>query len=702
MKIKTIKTGPGQKVHYQVLSGTAEQKARQFLMANTGLFQMEPDLKGLVLDRVQTSPGGKHVRFYQSYRGIRIYKSDIVISINHSDKVSFYMSNYHPGVMLDNLRPTISSEKALSFAIRAINKNGELYAEPHVELMILPLAEGHKLGYRVMLPSKDPLGDWEIFVDSDDGATIWINELTEYGSNKAFGLNKAFNPDPLTSAAHYYGTSGYVDNNDADHTSLNNERVPVNLYDLEFSGGLYKLNGPYVKITDFENPIIAPVTNSSANFDYNRSESGFEDVMAYYHIDAIQRYLQSMGFTNVQNGPIDVDTHGLNGADNSHYLPGTNRLAFGEGGVDDAEDADVIWHEYGHAIQHAQISGSFGYELRALGEGFGDYWAGSFSASISTWENAFVFTWDAGITSSGTGEIWPGRRLDENYLYDDFGNNALLPSIHDKGKIWSATLWDIHNDLGRNVTDKLSIQSHYYLNSSATMQDAADALFKADTALYTASHTPALRNSLQERGFLVPLGVSISGPSSLGFMETGWYTASLDGGYSSGTVGYQWYKKSDGASTWSSRGSGSNPHPEKMISTNFTLKVIATRGSETAEATKYITYNAGGGFDPKILILPKSYSLAQNHPNPFNPITTIKYELPEASSVTLVIYDLRGNEVTRWVMDNETAGYKRKTWNATDKHGNKVPAGVYLLKMTAESKVTNRVFSQTLKMVLIK
>ena len=102
---------------------------------------------------------------------------------------------------------------------------------------------------------------------------------------------------------------------------------------------------------------------------------------------------------------------------------------------------------------------------------------------------------------------------------------------------------------------------------------------------------------------------------------------------------------------------------------------------------------------PKI---PKAFALESNYPNPFNPSTLIRYSLPVPSSVTLVIYDLRGNEVTRWVMDNETAGYKRKTWNATDKHGNKVPAGVYLLKMTAESKVTNRVFSQTLKMVLIK
>ncbi len=160
-------------------------------------------------------------------------------------------------------------------------------------------------------------------------------------------------------------------------------------------------------------------------------------------------------------------------------------------------------------------------------------------------------------------------------------------------------------------------------------------------------------------------------------------------------------KKEEEASSWSFRGS-SNPHSERMVSTNFNLKVIATKGSETADATKYVTYGSGGGFDPKILILPESYALSQNYPNPFNPTTTIKYELPEASSIALAIYDLRGNEVTRWTNGNEPAGYKRKTWDATDKNGNKVPAGIYLLKLTAESKESQQIFTETRKMVLLK
>ncbi len=71
-------------------------------------------------------------------------------------------------------------------------------------------------------------------------------------------------------------------------------------------------------------------------------------------------------------------------------------------------------------------------------------------------------------------------------------------------------------------------------------------------------------------------------------------------------------------------------------------------------------------------------------------------------SIALVIYDLRGNEVISWTNGNESGGYKRKIWNATDKNGNKVPAGIYLLKLTAESKESRQVFTETRKMVLLK
>ena len=79
--------------------------------------------------------------------------------------------------------------------------------------------------------------------------------------------------------------------------------------------------------------------------------------MSYYHIDTLQRYIQSLGFQNINNRSIKVNVNGT-AADNSFYSPTTKALTFGTGGVDDAEDAGIIAHEYGHSIQDNQVLAS--------------------------------------------------------------------------------------------------------------------------------------------------------------------------------------------------------------------------------------------------------------------------------------------------------------------------------------------------------
>ena len=94
----------------------------------------------------------------------------------------------------------------------------------------------------------------------------------------------------------------------------------------------------------------------------------------------------------LKSGGVKFDPSGLSGADNSHYLGGSGQLAFGEGGVDDAEDADVIVHEFGHALSdHASPLSNTGLERRAIDEGYGDYFAASYSRKFSdyNWENIF-------------------------------------------------------------------------------------------------------------------------------------------------------------------------------------------------------------------------------------------------------------------------------------------------------------------------
>jgi len=94
--------------------------------------------------------------------------------------------------------------------------------------------------------------------------------------------------------------------------------------------------------------------------------------------------------------------------------------------------------------------------------------------------------------------------------------------------------------------------------------------------------------------------------------------------------------------------------------------------------------------------LPVSYNLYNAYPNPFNPVTTIRYDLPEDGLVNITIYDLMGRSIKSLVNSNQSAGYRSIHWNATNTFGEAVSAGLYLYTIHAGN------FTQTRKMVLLK
>lgn len=94
--------------------------------------------------------------------------------------------------------------------------------------------------------------------------------------------------------------------------------------------------------------------------------------------------------------------------------------------------------------------------------------------------------------------------------------------------------------------------------------------------------------------------------------------------------------------------------------------------------------------------VPTEYALQQNYPNPFNPTTTIKYSIPQAADVKLVVYDMLGKEVNVLVNKSQNAGYYNVTWDARDSFGNKLTSGVYIYRIEAGD------FVQTSKMILLK
>ncbi|MBA7568016.1 hypothetical protein ES708_09735 [subsurface metagenome] len=143
---------------------------------------------------------------------------------------------------------------------------------------------------------------------------------------------------------------------------------------------------------------------------------------------------------------------------------------------------------------------------------------------------------------------------------------------------------------------------------------------------------------------------------------------------------------------------------------NMGMGVLIADDGDVVVAANTASYSLGGydlwfikidmgtitSVDDAPVSLPTSFALHPNYPNPFNPSTTLRFDLPEAAEVTLLVYDLLGREIIRLVDGRHEAGPYRVIWNSRDAQGRQVPTGVYLVRMVSEK------YSKTIKMVLLK
>jgi hypothetical protein len=286
-----------------------------------------------------------------------------------------------------------------------------------------------------------------------------------------------------------------TDQKDRDYAALQPAYVEVTLTNLDGSGNL---NGDWANILSETGD---PAYSADNTFLYARDDDRFEQVMAYYWVTEAQKYIQSLGFGSTRR-PINMESQDVRinqwGQDNSYSWDKHDVLRFGKGGVDDAEDAEVILHEYGHAIHDSQVAG-FGTsaEAGAIGEGFGDYWAVTVSAVIAPTEDpACVADWDAVSYTSDTPHCL--RRVDTDLHYPEDLNGR----VHHDGQIWSRALWDIRNALGHVKADTIILEAQFSFAAETTMPAAAQATVDTARSLYGNREANQVNAVFQERGIL--------------------------------------------------------------------------------------------------------------------------------------------------------------------------------------------------------
>jgi len=325
------------------------------------------------------------------------------------------------------------------------------------------------------------------------GATNAQAAATDPYAHSAAGT--VFFPNPVQQL----GDQTLTDQKDADYAALAAAYGRVSLSNLDGSGMLV---GRYV--------VVRSKTGTPARVDgtdfpvWHRDADQFEQVMGYYWVDTAQAYLQYLGFgstfspVNQRQIELRIDQYG---GDNSFFRDDKANITLGKGGVDDAEDAEVIVHEYGHSVQDSQVPG-FGTNLESgsIGEGFSDYLAvvvTSWAAGTPTLTpEACVADWDSVSYTRSVPHCL--RRLDGTKVYPQ----DVAGEVHADGEIWSRALWDIRTALGDKMASTLIIEAQFAFAPDTSFHDAALATVNAAQRLYGAKAATATRAAFVARGIL--------------------------------------------------------------------------------------------------------------------------------------------------------------------------------------------------------
>lgn len=456
--------------------GSALDVADAFLKAHHSALGLDQDLASLRMTSLRHGLDSSHVVYQQTLAGRPVYGAYLSIHLDKDGQVQALHNRTLPGLKLATVATQISAVDAVRQARAAIQFGAPRANSPAPELVVLPMADDlARLVWRVMISASQPQGDWEVLLDAGSGQVIKRYNRLVLARGQVLD---AAAPPPVRQGP-----------------------LPLRTLLLQGLDGSGWLRGEYVDVTQPVGYRPATAFSPSGDFLYPPDDSRFKEVMVYYHIDAAQRYIQSLGYTDRNDPPNGIRERVTYASphwfaqDQSFYSVSDDALHFGDGGWPDALDPDIIVHEYGHALLHDLAPHWGGGEMAAIGEGFGDYLAATLFAETSA-DPACIGEWD----SRGYATSACLRRVDRDRQYP----HDLTGDAHADGELWSRVLWDVRAAAGREVADVLAFESSFYLPPAATLVEAGQALLDADANLFDGHHRDIIQQALQAGG-LAPL-----------------------------------------------------------------------------------------------------------------------------------------------------------------------------------------------------
>ncbi|MCA1727690.1 MAG: M36 family metallopeptidase [Actinobacteria bacterium] len=377
-------------------SGMPFVAARRALEAQAAALQV--DASRFRFESVRRSIVGVHVRGREFRGGVPVEHTSVAVHM--VDGRVWQVEARASSLPGSPAHPALTPAAAVRVA-EALAGVAHPFVPSVAERRLVPNGGSLADAYVVWVASVRPAFAGAVVIRSTNGRLLEIRDDRRTYDGRA----SVFDPNPVVTLRDPSLREPGVDfqgvDTDLDSRALDRALVSLPIKGYEPSQLLLgRLVGPWVDAR-------AALPLQGPEFHYTRSAPQFEATMSYAHMDRLQRFFQGMGF----RGQAGVNAESqliiafpVQGFDNSFYQPGNDLMLVGAGGVDDGEDAEVIVHEYGHAVHDAQVPGwGEEHEGGSMGEGWGDFLAGAFYAGRISggFQDECIMDWDATSYSDG-------------------------------------------------------------------------------------------------------------------------------------------------------------------------------------------------------------------------------------------------------------------------------------------------------------
>jgi Zn-dependent metalloprotease len=467
-----------------VFDRNQKTSAVMFLQEIRNLVNCQTKQDTFILIKSNENKGKKYFRFQQHYNGVKVKGGEYVVTVLPYGNVKTALGSFYKNINVDT-KPKISDYEALQIALQNSPKETPLKEIPlSSELILYPTENSTYLAYEIHIDGKRDGEAWRYIIDAHEGSLLDIRSDIIYAS-KAY----VYPRHPILDASYTYIS-------------------PV----AHLTGNGY-IQGTYAYILNDEASVAY---NASNDFRYATSNTHFDEANLYYHIDKIGTYFNSKGFDEVTqitaHAHHDFFDEGQPDPQGS-YDPSDHHLRFSDGqGVSGynsfAREDKMIYHEYTHAVTDFVSDLIYAFtESGAIHEGNSDYFAGSFTNRTLICEYA----------CQGFSDIQREMTNPRITTYSEYMDRTLSYWLqwdyhepHFGGELWSACLWDLHDELNATTTDEIVFDGLYAIPTSCTFLQYRQAIIDADIDNNNGANVTTIQNVFHSRG--IGTGVTLSGP----------------------------------------------------------------------------------------------------------------------------------------------------------------------------------------------